>query len=97
LSFILVFKFKHYNMNYHFYLFFYASLSNIAKILFMKRTLKELYGVGILFFYFFKWPFTLGFPYLYFNGLNQNYILDFLWIYTIFLIFKDFYTFYKRA
>ena len=35
----------------------------------MKRTLKELYGVGILFFYFFKWPYFLGFPYLYMNGL----------------------------
>jgi len=62
----------------------------------MKRTLKELYGVGILFFYFFKWPFFLGFPYLYMNGLNQNFILDGLWFLTVFLILKDFYSFYKR-
>jgi hypothetical protein len=62
----------------------------------MKRTLKELYGVGILFFYFFKWPYFLGFPILYHNGLNQNFILDGIWFLTIFLILKDFYTFYKR-
>ena len=57
----------------------------------MKRTLRELYGAGILFFYFFKWPYALGFPYLYMQGLNQNYILDTLWFITIFLIIKDFY------
>jgi len=58
----------------------------------MKRTFRELYGVGILFFYFFKWPYALGFPFLYFKGLNQNYILDILWFYTIVLIIKDLYT-----
>jgi len=63
----------------------------------MKRIIKELYGVGILFFYFFKWPFALGYPYLYLNGLDHNYILHILWFYTIALILKDFYTFYKRA
>jgi len=62
----------------------------------MKRTFKELYGVGILFFYFFKWPYFLGFPFLYNNGLNQNFILDGLWFFAIFLILKDFYMMYKR-
>jgi Sec-independent protein secretion pathway component TatC len=57
----------------------------------MKNTLKELYGVGILFFYFFKWPFFLGFIYMYNNGLNQNYILIALWFYSLLLILKDFY------
>ncbi|MFK5936808.1 MAG: hypothetical protein QM497_00280 [Sulfurimonas sp.] len=62
----------------------------------MKRIIKELYGAGILFFYVFKWPFALGYPYLYTNGLNHNYILHILWFYSIFLILKDFYTFYER-
>ncbi len=58
--------------------------------------MKELYGVGILFFYFLKWPIVIGYPYLLSNGLDNNYIIDLLWIYSLFLIFKDFYTFYKR-
>ncbi len=62
----------------------------------MKRTLRELYGVGILFFYFFKWPYLLGFPYLYMNGLDNNFILDGLWFLCIFLILKDIYTMIKR-
>ena len=53
--------------------------------------MKELYGVGILFFYFLKWPIVLGYPYLRLHGLAQNYILDALWFYCLFLIFKDFY------
>jgi len=57
----------------------------------MKRTLKELYGVGVLFFYFFKWPFFLGFIYLYNNGLSKNYILIALWFYSFILILKDLY------
>jgi len=57
----------------------------------MKKTLKELYGVGILFFYFFKWPFFLGFIYMYSNGLDKNYILIALWFYSLLLILKDFY------
>jgi len=56
--------------------------------------MKELYGVGILFFYFFKWPFVFGLPILYNIGLNQNIILDILWIYCLFLILKDFYIIY---
>jgi hypothetical protein len=60
--------------------------------------MKDLYGSGILFFYFFKWPYVIGFPYLYFaKGMQQNYILNALWLYCLFLILKDFYTFYKKA
>jgi len=62
----------------------------------MKRIIRELYGTGILFFYFFKWPYFIGFPILYSNGLNQNFILNILWFLTIFLILKDFRIFYKR-
>ena len=51
--------------------------------------MKDLYGSGILFFYFFKWPYFLGFPWLYTHGLENNFILNGLWFYTIFLIIKD--------
>ena len=51
--------------------------------------MKDLYGSAILFFYFFKWPYFLGFPYLYFNGLDKNIILDVLWFVSIVLITKD--------
>ena len=61
----------------------------------MKKILRELYGSAILFFYFFKWPFFIGFPYLYNHGLNENYILNLLWFFCAGLILKDFYTMYK--
>jgi hypothetical protein len=58
--------------------------------------MKDLYGSGILFFYFFKWPYVFGFPYLYYvKGMQDNYILNALWFYCLFLIFKDFYTIYR--
>jgi hypothetical protein len=62
----------------------------------MKRTLRELYGAGILFFYFLKWPYFLGFIYLYNHGLNNNPILNALWFYCLFLIFKDFYMLLRK-
>jgi len=62
----------------------------------MKKTLKELYGVGILFFYFLKWPYFLGFIYLYNHGLDNNYILIGLWFYCVFLILKDIYVMIKN-
>jgi len=58
--------------------------------------MKELYGVGILFFYFLKWPIVIGYAYLRFNGLADNYIMDALWLYCLFLIFKDIYMFIKN-
>jgi hypothetical protein len=58
--------------------------------------MKDLYGSAILFFYFLKWPYFLGFPYLYLNGLDKNIILDILWFVTIFLILKDFLGMWKK-
>jgi hypothetical protein len=59
--------------------------------------MKDLYGSGILLFYFFKWPYLIGFPYLYFQkGLEHNYFLNALWFYCLFLVFKDFYMMYKK-
>lgn len=62
----------------------------------MKKTFKDLYGSGILFFYFLKWPYIVGYPFLYFNGLNQNYLLDALWFICLALIVKDIYTMIKN-
>jgi len=62
----------------------------------MKKLLRETYGVGILIFYFFKWPYVLGFPYIYFEkGLQNNWFLNFLWFYCLALIIKDFYMLIK--
>jgi biotin transporter BioY len=62
----------------------------------MKRLLRESYGVGILIFYFLKWPYVLGFPYMYFvKGLQDNWFLNFLWFYCLALIIKDLYILIK--
>lgn len=58
--------------------------------------MKDLYGSAILFFYFFKWPYFLGFPWLYTHGLNNNFILNGLWFFTILLIIKDFITLFSK-
>jgi len=79
-------------MYYHFLTF----LINFNIDIDMMHFMKDLYGSAILFFYFFKWPFFLGYPLLYNNGLNQNYILNGLWIVCIFLIFKDFYNIFRK-
>jgi len=59
------------------------------------RVLKDLYGAGILFFYYVKWFIVIGLPILYYVlDYKRNYILDILWIWCIILIIKDFvYTF----
>jgi len=58
--------------------------------------MKEIYGTGIMFFYFLKWPILLGLPWMYNNGLQDNYILDALWIYCLFLVFKDLYIYIQK-
>ncbi|MDY0233999.1 MAG: hypothetical protein RBS11_08180 [Sulfurimonas sp.] len=62
----------------------------------MKKALKDLYGSAILFFYFLKWPYLVGFAFLYFNGLNQNYLLDALWLICLALVIKDIYIMIKN-
>lgn len=51
--------------------------------------MRELYGVSILFFYFLKWPIFILLPILYFNGLNNNWIINIIWLLCFFLIVKD--------
>ncbi len=62
-----------------------------------KRDLRHLYGAGIMFFYFFKWPVFLGLPFMYLKlGLQRNPILDGLWIVCAALIVKDAYVLLKK-
>lgn len=58
--------------------------------------MKELYGSGILFFYFFKWPIAIGLPLLYAQGLQSNWVLDILWLFCITFILKDIWGMIKK-
>ena len=51
--------------------------------------MKELYGSAIMFFYFLKWPIVIGLPLLYVQGLQNNLIMNVLWLFCLALIIKD--------
>jgi len=56
----------------------------------VKHILKEIYGVGIMFFYFIKWFVFIGLPILYYGlDYKQNIIMNVLWFYCLILIIKD--------
>jgi len=57
----------------------------------MKAFFKEIYGVGIIFFYYMKWLIVIGLPLLYFGlDYKSNTIMNILWIISCGLIVKDF-------
>jgi len=57
----------------------------------MQKFFKEIYGVGIIFFYYVKWLIFIGLPILYYGlDYKQNMIMNFLWFYCFALIIKDF-------
>lgn len=57
----------------------------------IKTILKDLYGAGILFFYYVKWLIALGLPFLYIVlEYKRNSVMDILWVWCIILIIKDF-------
>lgn len=57
----------------------------------IKRELRHIYGAGVLFFYYAKWPIAIGVPLLYkYLGYEKNIYLDILWVWCIVLIVKDF-------
>jgi len=57
----------------------------------MKKFFKDIYGVGIIFFYYMKWLIVIGWPLLYFGlDYNPNMIMNLLWVYSFGLILKDF-------
>ncbi len=55
------------------------------------RIIREIYGAGILFFYYLKWPMIIGYPLL-ITYLNypRYWVMDLLWLYCGALIIKDF-------
>jgi hypothetical protein len=56
----------------------------------MRSILKELYGAGILFFYYMKYIILFGWPLLRFGlGYKDNIIIDILWVYCLLLMTKD--------
>jgi len=56
----------------------------------VKQILKELYGTGILFFYYMKYIILIGWPLLRFGlDYKDNIIIDILWVYCLILMIKD--------
>ncbi len=56
----------------------------------MKKFFNEFRGVWILFFYYIKIPIAIGLPCLYiFTDYKNNYILDTVWLYCIYLLVED--------
>jgi hypothetical protein len=54
------------------------------------KIVKEIYGVGILFFYYIKYIILLGWPLLRFGlEYQDNIIMDILWVFCLFLFIKD--------
>jgi hypothetical protein len=57
----------------------------------MGKLFREIYGAGIIFFYYVKWIIFIGLPILYYGlEYKQNVIMDILWVYCFALITKDF-------
>jgi len=55
------------------------------------KALKEIYGVGILFFYYMKYIILIGWPLLLYGlEYKPNIIMDLLWVYSLALMTKDF-------
>ena len=56
----------------------------------MKQILKEIYGTGILFFYYMKYIILFGWPMLRYGlDYKPNVIIDILWVYCLLLMIKD--------
>ncbi|MFT7823470.1 MAG: hypothetical protein ABXS92_01790 [Sulfurimonas sp.] len=56
----------------------------------MPKLFKELYGAGILFFYYMKYIILAGWPILYFDlEYQENILLDILWLFCLGMAVKD--------
>ncbi|MBC8237790.1 MAG: hypothetical protein H8E76_06115 [Helicobacteraceae bacterium] len=62
----------------------------------MENILKKLNDAAILFLYYLKWPYFIGYALLYNYGLNDYLLLDIVWFLCGFLIAKDLYAQYKK-
>jgi hypothetical protein len=57
----------------------------------MSKTLRQIYGAGVVFFYYLKWPFVLGYPALLYGAdYPRHWSMDAIWLYCVVLIIKDF-------
>jgi len=55
------------------------------------RIFKELYGAGILFFYYTKYVILIGYPLLVYGlEYTRSLPIDLLWLYCLGLMIKDF-------
>jgi len=56
----------------------------------MLKFIKEIYGVGILFFYYMKYIILFGWPFLrYVLEYKDNIIMNVLWVFCLILFIKD--------
>jgi hypothetical protein len=56
----------------------------------MSKVLREIYGTGIIFFYYTKYFILIGWPLLYFGlEYKRNVIMDILWVFCAALSIKD--------
>jgi hypothetical protein len=54
------------------------------------KVLKEIYGVGILFFYYMKYIILFGWPLLRYGlEYKDNIIMNILWVFCLLLMIKD--------
>jgi len=54
------------------------------------KALREIYGAGILFFYYMKYIILLGYPILIYGlDYTPSLIFDILWVYCLALMTKD--------
>jgi len=54
------------------------------------KIFKEIYGVGILFFYYMKYIILIGWPILLYGlEYKDNIIMDILWVFCFALMLKD--------
>jgi len=54
------------------------------------KIFKEIYGVGILFFYYMKYIILIGWPVLLYGlEYKPNIIMDLLWVFCLALMTKD--------
>jgi len=57
----------------------------------VSKVFREIYGVGILFFYYMKYIILIGWPILLYGlEYKPNMIMDLLWVYCLALMTKDF-------
>jgi hypothetical protein len=57
----------------------------------VQKILRDLYGAGILFFYYMKYIILIGWPVLLYGlEYKPNIYMDMLWVYCLALMTKDF-------